>query len=92
MHSRLYSFVSSCGYLNENQFGFRNGLGTADALVEFVSESYASLNSGSNLIAIFLDFPKAFDTVNHRILLQKLDHMGVRGVSLALFTSYLSDT
>jgi len=59
--------------LSANQFGFRKGRSTADALVEFVSEAQESLNANTHLMAAFLDFNKVFDTVDRVILLKKLD-------------------
>ena len=50
-----------------------------DALAEFVDLAYESINANHKFIAIYLDFSKAFDTVDYEILLKKLDHMGIRG-------------
>ena len=50
-----------------------------------------ALDEGDSVIGTFLDFPKAFDTVNHRILLDKLFHYGIRGDALDWFESYLSN-
>ena len=50
-----------------------------------------AMERGDFVISIFLDFSKAFDTVNHQILLDKLSHYGIRGTALKWFTSYLSD-
>ena len=50
-----------------------------------------SLDTGEYVLGLFLDFTKAFDAVNHDILLQKLEHLGIRGISLNWFKSYLSN-
>ena len=52
---------------------------------------YNSLDTGEYVLGLFLDFTKAFDTVNHDILLQKLEHLGIRGISLNWLKSYLSN-
>ena len=56
-----------------------------------MSEAHKSLDRKETLISVFLDFPKEFDTVNHTLLLQKLNYMGIRGTSLKLFDSYLTN-
>ena len=63
----------------------------SDAIIEFLDYVYSSLDSKQNTIAIYLDFSKAFDTVNHNILMSKLLHSGVRGIMQHWFKSYLSN-
>ena len=62
---------------------------TADAILEFLDNTYDSFNESKQLLAIFLDFSKAFDTINHDILMRKLDHMGFRGPIKSWIGSYL---
>ena len=61
------------------------------ALMVLMDEISKSLERGEYVVGVFLDFSKAFDTVNHDILLQKLYHYGIRGMALKWFQSYLSD-
>ena len=64
---------------------------TSDAVIEFLDCIYSSLDKKQSTIAVYLDFSKAFDTVNHEILMSKLQHNGLRGVMLCWFKSYMSN-
>ena len=61
------------------------------ALMIIMDKIIKSLDNGECVIGVFLDFSKAFDTVDHSILLSKLYHYGIRGAALQWFNSYLSD-
>ena len=91
MCARLDSYLKSNNILCTNQFGFRKNSNTSDAIIEFLDYVYSSLDKKQSTIAVYLDFSKAFDTVNHEILINKLQHNGVRGVMLSWFKSYLSN-
>ena len=91
MHKRLYSFLEMHETLFEMQFGFRTGHSAEHALVSLSEKNKCTLDSGNVGCGIFIDLQKAFDTVNHRILLQKLEHYGIRGIALQWFQSYLHD-
>ena len=77
--------------LYTNQFGFHKNSNTSDAIIEFLDYVYSSSDSKQSTIALYLDFSKAFETVNHNILMSKLLHNGVRGVMQHWFESYLSN-
>ena len=77
--------------LYENQFGFQKGMSTEFAVNSLLNNIVKCLQSKEIGFCIFLDFAKAFDTVNHDILIKKLDHYGIRGIALKWFKSYLSD-
>ena len=62
-----------------------------DAVVNFLEYCYGSLNTKKHLISVFIDFSKAFDVVDHGILLKKFDHIGIRGILLDWCKSFLSD-
>ena len=91
MFARLDSYLKLDNILCTNQFGFLKNSNTSDAIIEFLDNVYTSLDSKQSTIAIYLDFSKAFDTVNHNILMSKLLHNGVRCVLQHWFESYLTN-
>ena len=90
MYNRLLEFINKHGVLYDYQFGFMKGRSTYMALLSLVDQISSALDNGEYVIGIFLDFSKAFDTVDHSILLSKLQIYGVRGVAFKWFESYLS--
>ena len=90
MYRRLMAYLDRFALLNDNQFGFRKLRGTSDAILEFLNDVHGSFETKSQSVAVCLDFSKAFDTINHDVLLRKLDHMGVRGLARHWFASYLT--
>ena len=91
VHRRLYKFLTKFEILHESQFGFRNGHSTTDALTLILEKLHGALERREVSMNIYLDLSKAFDTVDHQILLSKLDHYGVRGTELSWFKDYLSN-
>ena len=91
MYSRLIDFLEDNKILFVNQFGFRKKHSSYMALMLLIDKLTKALENGNYVIGLFLDFSKAFDTVNHYILLEKLDYYGIRGSALPLFESYLSN-
>ena len=91
VHKRLYSFLMKHDILYRNQFGFRSKHSTVDAVTKFTSDVLKSLDRKQHCLGVFLDLSKAFDTINQKILLQKLAHYGIRGNALNWFESYLAD-
>ena len=91
MHKRLSQFLEICEVLFCMQFGFRTGHSTDHALISLTETIKSSLDKNRFGCGIFIDLQKAFDTVNHDILLKKLEHYGIRGTALSWFQSYLSN-
>ena len=91
LYIRLISHLSKFSVLSSHQFGFRKNLSTFDAIVSFTENIYNALNNRKSIINIFIDFCKAFDTVNHRILFGKLEKYGVHGLPLSILANFLRD-
>jgi hypothetical protein len=91
IYSRLYSFLTTEGVLHEKQYGFRQGHSTSQALNYSVELVQRSLSKKQHVLAVFIDLSKAFDTLDHKILLDKLHNYGIRGNTHKLLTSYLTN-
>ena len=90
MYSRLEDFLKSTDVLYKFQYGFRKQYSTNHALVSIVEKIRSALHKNMYSCGVFIDLEKAFDTVNHRFLLSKLDHYGIRGNANSWFSSYLT--
>lgn len=90
-HNRLKDFLVATNFLTPHQYGFRQGFSTIDAVSQLVGDVSVGFDNGLPTAAVMLDVSKAFDALNHEILLQKLEYAGVRGLGLSWLTDYLSD-
>ena len=86
MHHRLMQYIIKYKFLCEDQFGFQKGKSTEHAILDPYSNRIKAIENHEKQSCIFLDFAKAFDAVNHNILLGKLEYYGIRG----WFKSYLN--
>ena len=89
MYKRTYSFLESSGQIYKSQYGFRTAHSCENAICDLVSEIIKGKQDGMYTLAVFLDLSKAFDSLEHDVLLKKLYKYGIRGVSFNWFKSYL---
>ena len=90
VYSQLYSFLEKYNLLSSSQFGFRRKKSTTQAILDSLLYITENLDSGKTVVSLFLDFCKAFDSVDHEILISKLSTYGVRGVACTWFRNYLT--
>ena len=91
MHRRLSNFLDKNKLTYSLQFGFRQNYSTSYAIIHLTETIKQSLDQGLFSCSIFVDLQKAFDTVDHDILLGKLEHYGRRGITNKWFETYLKD-
>ena len=91
IHNRILNFIGKNKILSEKQFGFIKKKGTKDALSYITKKIYENLDKSTPIAVAFLDLAKAFDTVDHKILLEKLYAYGIRGNAYKLLESYLTN-
>lgn len=88
---KLDNFLEKNNLLFEYQYGFRSNRSTSTALIHFTDEVLAAMDKKHYMVSVFLDLQKAFDTVNHELLLLKLLDYGIRGHAFKWLESYLND-
>ena len=91
LYDQLYNYLSNFNLLSDNQFGFRKFHSTATALLDCTNDWYMNLDRKMFNVVLQIDLKKAFDTVDHQILLRKLEIYGMKHHALPLLESYLSN-
>ena len=92
VHNQLYCYLNDYKIISSKQFGFRHKLSTNVALTHFTDDILLNMDSGHLTGALFLDLSKAFDTVDHNLLLHKLKSIGLSDHAVQWFQSYLTNT
>ena len=88
IYTRLSDFINKNELLFQHQLGFQKGKSTEHAILDLYSNIIKGIENHEKTACIFLEFPKALDTINHEILLKKLHHYVVRGIALEWFQTY----
>ena len=91
VYKQLINYIEKDDILFQFQFGFKKGHSTAQAVSEIADNLRDAIDNNLYTCGLFIDFSKAFDTVNHEILLKKLESYGIRGMPLKWFISYLNN-
>ena len=90
VYTRLFNHLNQYSLLNDCQYGFRPHYSCDLAVIDLQDRLMTKINNGLHTFGIFLDLSKAFDLINHEILLYKLSRFGIRGIPLQWFRSYLT--
>jgi hypothetical protein len=91
MYDQLYNYLTKFELLSDSQFGFRKSHSTATALLDCTNDWYMNLDRKMFNLVVLIDLKKAFDTVDHQILMRKLELYGIKGEALNLLKSYLTN-
>ena len=91
IYNRIFKFVNDNDLLYRFQFGFRKNHSTTMALITLIDKIVNGIHDNHITLGTFLDFSKAFDTIDHKILLLKLNKYGIRGIANTLIASYLNN-
>ena len=90
-HKRLMSFLDKNNVLYKSQYGFRKNMSTSLAILELVEEITNAIDDRKYTVGVYIDLKKAFDAVDHNILIKKLEHYGIRGLANKWVRSYLEN-
>ena len=91
IHTEITKFINKYQLMHQFQYGFRQNSSTEQAITQLTEELSNNIQNKNYTCSIFVDMKKAFDTINHEILLQKLKRYGIRGLPLKLLRNYLTD-
>ena len=91
IYIQLYNYLTKNNLIYNRQFGFRSGHSTDHALISLTEGLKSHMDKGLFSAEVFIDLQKAFDTVNHQILIEKLPKYGIKGTSCNIISSFLSN-
>ena len=89
VHTQLIEHLTLQNILDKNQAGFRKGVSTTSTIAKLTDDIYSAINNSELTLAVFIDFKKAFDTLDHNILLLKMKHLGLKDNAIKWFKNYL---
>lgn len=89
--NRLDSFIEKCMILSDDQYGFRSGRSTSMAVIKLVDYIASALDKKYFTLGVFVDLKKAFDTIDHKLLMNKLEQYGLRGRAYSWLESYFDN-
>lgn len=89
--NRLHNFLTKYDLLSSAQYGFHSHKSTQDAMNVLTNTIYQNIDEGTTTISVFIDLKKAFDLVDHSVLLTTLQHMELRDAACGLFENYLTN-
>ena len=92
IYNQLSLYFESNALFSDSQYGFRPNHSTEQATLELTDRVTSAMDNNDVPISIFLDLSKAFDTMDHAILLTKLEHYGVEGTPMQLLKNYLTNS
>ena len=91
MYKKLMIYIEKHKIFYDKQYGFRKNHSTEMAIVDLTTKLTDAIDENKLTVGIFLDLSKAFDTVDHSIIIAKLNHYGIRGIALEWFKNYLTN-
>ena len=91
VHSNISAYLELNELLNDNQSGFWKGYSTVSTVAHFTDDIFLAMNENQSTLAVYIDLRKAFDTVNHTILIKKIEKLGLNVSTVKWLTSYLTN-
>lgn len=91
IHDRLFNYLNSIQFLFKRQYGFRPKSNTSSATIDLITKLKNNIDSKNIALGVFIDLKKAFDTVSHPLLLNKLKQIGIKNKAYSIFESYLTN-
>ena len=88
IYNRLYKYLTDNNILYKKQFGFQTRHSTEHAIIQLVDQINSNFEKDQYTLGVFIDLSKAFDTVDHKILIAKLENYGMKGINLLWFKSH----
>ena len=88
MYNRLYKYITDNNILYKKQFGFQTGHSTEQSIIQLVDQINSNFEKDQYTLGVLIDLSKAFDTVDNKILITKLEMYGIKGINLLWFNTW----